>query len=75
MLKALSFALIIVALSMVFFAIKIIFKKNGRFPDIHVGYSAALRGRGITCAQAMDALERAGNPHKVNERSTGNHKQ
>ena len=66
MLKTLLFTLIIVA----FFAIKILFKKNGRFPNTHVGHSAAMRKRGITCVQTMDALERVENPHRINERST-----
>ena len=43
MLKTLLFTLIIVAISMAFFAIKILFKKNGRFPNTHVGHSAAMR--------------------------------
>ena len=68
MLKTLLFTLIIVAISMAFFAIKILFKKNGRFPNTHVGHSAAMRG--ITCVQTMDALERVENPHRINERST-----
>ena len=68
MLKTLLFTLIIVAISMAFFAIKILFKKNGRFPN--VGHSAAMRKRGITCVQTMDALERVENPHRINERST-----
>ena len=70
MLKTLLFTLIIVAISMAFFAIKILFKKNGRFPNTHVGHSAAMRKRGITCVQTMDALERVENPHRINERST-----
>ena len=57
MLKTLLFTLIIVAISMAFFAIKILFKKNGRFPNTHVGHSAAMRKRGITCVQTMDALQ------------------
>ncbi len=70
MLKTLSFTLIIVAVSVAFLAIRILFRKNGRFPDTHAGHSAAMRRRGITCVQAMDALERAGNPHRIEERST-----
>ena len=68
--KTLLFTLIIVAASMVFLAIKILLKKNGRFPNTHVGHSAAMRKRGITCVQTMDAMERKPNPHRVSERST-----
>ncbi len=74
MLKTLLFTLIIIAVSMALFAIKIIFKKNGRFPNTHVGHSSAMRKRGITCVQSMDAIERTDNPHRINERNKDNHK-
>lgn len=68
MLKVLLFTLIIVAISMASLAIRILFKENGRFPNTHVGGNEALRKRGVTCVQAMDALERRGNPHRIDER-------
>lgn len=69
MLKTLLFTLIIVAISMCLLAIKIIVKKRGRFPNTHVGHSAAMRKHGITCVQSMDAMERIENPHRISERS------
>lgn len=66
MLKTLLFILIIVAISIALLAIKIIFK-NGRFPNTHIGHSAAMRKRGISCVQSMDAMERKENPHKIQE--------
>lgn len=68
MLKGLLVTLIIVGISMAFLAIKLIVKKNGRFPNTHIGHSAAMRKRGITCVQSMDAMERKENPHRINER-------
>lgn len=68
MLKTLLFTLIIVAVSIAFLSIKLIIKKHGRFPNTHVGHSAAMRKRGITCVQTMDLLERTENPHRINER-------
>ena len=68
MLKGLLVTLIIVGISMAFLAIKLIVKKNGRFPNTHIGHSAAMRKRGITCVQSMDAMERKENPHKISER-------
>lgn len=68
MLKGLLVTLIIVGISMAFLAIKLIVKKNGRFPNTHIGHSAAMRKRGITCIQSMDAMERKENPHRINER-------
>ncbi len=68
MLKGLLVTLIIVGISMAFLAIKLIVKKNGRFPNTHIGHSAAMRKRGITCVQSMDAMERKENPHRISER-------
>ncbi|MBP3566451.1 MAG: hypothetical protein J6J76_02725 [Paraprevotella sp.] len=68
MLKGLLVTLIIVGISMAFLAIKLIVKKNGRFPNTHIGHSAAMRKRGITCVQSMDAMERKANPHRISER-------
>ena len=66
MLKIVLLTLIIVGFSMTMLAIKMIVKKNGRFPNTHVGHSAAMRKRGITCVQSMDAMERKENPHRIN---------
>lgn len=68
MLKTLLLTLVIVAISMAFFAIKILIKRNGRFPNLHIGGSAAMRKRGITCVQSMDYAMRQENPHKIAER-------
>jgi hypothetical protein len=68
MLKIVLLTLIIVGFSMTMLAIKMIVKKNGRFPNTHVGHSAAMRKRGITCVQSMDAMERKENPHRINEK-------
>lgn len=68
MLKTLLFTLIIVGASLAFLSIKLLVKKNGRFPNTHVGHSAAMRKRGITCVQSMDRMERTENQHRINER-------
>jgi hypothetical protein len=34
--------------------VKIIVKKNGKFPHAHVGGNIALQKKGIKCAQAQD---------------------
>ena len=67
MLKTLLFTLIIVAACMALLSIKILFKKNGRFPNTHIGHSAAMRKRGINCVQSMDRMERKENPHRIAE--------
>jgi hypothetical protein len=68
MFKTLLFALLIIAISMALLSITIIIKKNGRFPNIHIGGSRAMRKRGIKCAQSQDRDARKENPMKVKER-------
>lgn len=70
MLKTVLFTLIIVAISVAFLAVKLLVKKHGRFPNTHVGHSPAMRKRGITCVQTMDAMERTENPHRISERTS-----
>ena len=35
-------------------SIQILFKKNGRFPNSHIGNNKALRKQGIHCAKTQD---------------------
>ena len=50
MLKTLLITLLIVAICIALLSVKILFKKNGRFPNTHVSGSKAMRKRGIGCA-------------------------
>ena len=47
----------------------IIIKKNGRFPNIHIGGNKHMRKRGIKCAQSQDKDARRSNPLAVKENS------
>lgn len=47
----------------------ILLKKNGKFPNIHVGSNPAMRKRGIGCVESQDREARISNPMAVNERS------
>lgn len=67
MLKVLLFTLLIIAISVALLAIKIIIKKNGRFPNIHVGGNKEMRKRGIKCAQSQDKDARRENPMAIKE--------
>ena len=71
MFKTLLFALLIIAISFALLAITIIIKKNGRFPNTHVGGSKAMRKRGIKCVQSQDKDARRENPMRVSESSRG----
>ena len=72
MFKTLIFALLIIAISFVLLAITIIIKKNGRFPNIHVGGNKEMRKRGIKCVEAQDKDARRENPHAIPEREKNN---
>jgi hypothetical protein len=39
------------------FALKILFSKERKFPNMHVGSNKNLSARGITCAQSWDKME------------------
>ena len=68
MFKTLLFTLLIVAICVALLAIKVIIKKNGRFPNTHVGGNKEMRRRGIKCVQSQDRDARRRNPMAVNER-------
>ncbi len=68
MLKTILITLLIVAISMAFLSVKVILKKNGRFPNTHVSGNKAMRERGIGCVQSQDREARKANPHAVAER-------
>ena len=52
-------ALILVGLSLLGLAVGMLLKKNGSFPETHIGRNKAMKQRGITCANTTDRLERA----------------
>ena len=67
MFKTLLFTLLIIAISFVLLAITIIIKKNGKFPNTHVGGNREMRRRGIKCVQSQDRDARKNNPLSVKE--------
>ena len=54
MIKTLLLTLLIVAVAMVLFCVKLLFKKNGRFSSQHVHDNPALRRMGIHCVMDQD---------------------
>lgn len=67
MFRTLLFTLLIIAICVALLAIKVIIKKNGRFPNTHVGGNKAMRQRGIKCVQSQDRDARRDNPMAVEE--------
>ncbi|KAA6344111.1 hypothetical protein EZS27_008232 [termite gut metagenome] len=59
MFYTLLITLLIVAISALLLGIKIIFLKDGKFPNGHVSGSKALRDKGISCVQSQDKEARA----------------
>ena len=53
MIEVVAISVIILLICMVLFCVKILFKKNGKFPNTHIGGNPTLRKRGIKCAQAQ----------------------
>lgn len=69
MLNALLLTIGFVALAFVFLAVKILLKKEGRFPNSHIGANKKLAEKGISCAVSTDARERskAGLTERIND--------
>ena len=72
MIKTLLLTTLIVAICMVLMAVTILIKKNGRFPNTHVGGNKEMRRRGIKCVEAQDKDARRDNPHAIPEREKKN---
>jgi len=54
MLEVIVLSVIILFICLALLCVKIIFKKNGRFPHTHVGGNEDLQKKGIKCVQAQD---------------------
>lgn len=67
MFRTLLYTLLIIAISVALLSITIIIKKNGKFPNIHIGGNKNMRKRGIKCAQSQDRDARKDNPMAVKE--------
>ncbi len=59
LLRVLLIAVVLVGLAFSGLAIKVLIKKRGKFPNIHIGSNKDMKARGITCAQTFDKIEQA----------------
>lgn len=48
----------LLGIALIGLGISILIKKNGHFPEIHIGRNKAMQKRGIHCANTTDRLER-----------------
>ncbi len=58
LIKFFVIVLILVALSIIALSIGILLKKNGRFPETHIGRNKHMKDKGISCANTTDRRER-----------------
>lgn len=54
MLKSLAIVVLIIAICVVLLSVKIIFKKGGTFPSMHIHDNKAMSERGIHCVLDQD---------------------
>lgn len=54
MIETLVITVLIVAICIALLAIKILSRKDGKFPNTHVSGNKAMRQRGIGCVQSQD---------------------
>jgi hypothetical protein len=62
----LTLSVILVAIAMIGFAVKILIRKGGRFPNTHVSGNKYLKSQGISCAQTYDRIEQQKASKKIN---------
>ena len=60
---------LIIAIAMVFFCVKLFFRKNGSFSSQHIHDSEAMKDRGIHCVIDQDREMRAASSFHVSERN------
>ncbi len=49
---------ILLGIALIGLGITMLIKKNGKFPETHIGKNKAMKERGINCANTTDRLER-----------------
>ncbi|MCZ4695868.1 hypothetical protein DWB61_14570 [Ancylomarina euxinus] len=58
-LKLILVSVVLLGIGFIGFAITILVKKNGQFPETHIGKTDFLKKEGVTCATSQDMLEQA----------------
>lgn len=68
MIEILLSTALIIAISVTFLCVKLIFRKNGRFESQHIHDSKAMKDRGIRCVMDQDREMRRKSRFAVSER-------
>lgn len=58
-LKLILVSVVLLGIGFIGFAITILVKKNGQFPETHIGKTEFLKKEGVTCATSQDKLEQS----------------
>ena len=69
MMKILLLTTLIIAIGMLFFCVKLVFRKNGSFSSQHIHDSQAMKDRGIHCVMDQDHEMRRKSKFAVIEKS------
>lgn len=62
-------AIVLIAVAFAGFAINILVRKGGKFPNTHVSGNKYLKSQGISCAQTYDREEQAKSRQKIDYNS------
>ena len=69
MTETLIITVLIIAIAVIFMAVKVILRKNGSFASQHIHDSKAMKQRGINCVMEQDREMRKKNYKAINEKS------
>lgn len=58
-LKVMILAIVIMGLVFAGLAIQMLIRKDGKFPNTHIGSNKYMKENGVTCAQTYDKIEQA----------------
>lgn len=58
-LKVMLLAVVIIGLAVAGLAIQMLLKKDGKFPNTHIGGNKYMKANGVSCAQTDDKIEQA----------------
>ncbi|MCT4671654.1 MAG: hypothetical protein ACPGSG_09770 [Prolixibacteraceae bacterium] len=64
--KLILISIVMMGICVAGLALRILVKKNGRFPHTHVGGNPEMKKRGLICAKSYDAIEQRKAYAKVN---------
>ena len=68
MIHTLLISVLIIAICIALFCVKLIFKKDGRFSSMHIHDSEAMKERGIHCVMDQDREIRQRSKYAISEK-------